>query len=242
MKQVFSILALLLLSACAKVEIDSGPTTDLELGASLPVSVSDSELLSQTHNSAWAEIPAYTVKLTLAPPVHPSVNLRYSPDTPPRSLQLRAASNGETLYLRLHWRDGSENLSTSRTEFADGVAVQFALGAGQTTSFMMGGPAQPVNIWYWKAGSNGAENLAAAGFGSTTPLDEQPVSASSHYANGHWTVVLSRALATPGEHQADLNSSVPIALALWQGETGQRDGLKHVTMGWIDLQPAAIEE
>ena len=38
------------------------------------------------------------------------------------------------------------------------------------------------------------------------------------------------------EHQVDLtDGQALLSVALWQGESGQRDGLKHVSMGWINL-------
>jgi DMSO reductase family type II enzyme heme b subunit len=153
-------------------------------------------------------------------------------------LNLRAASDGEKLYLRLRWSDTSQDIATSREQFSDGAAVQFALGGGPSTSYMMGATTTPVNIWYWKAGSDEAQNLAAGGFGSTTRLDKGQLSASSVYRDGgEWVVVFSRPLTQMGEHQIDLTQdSLSIALALWQGDAKQRDGLKHTSPGWITLQ------
>ena len=156
---------------------------------------------------------------------------------------IRAARDGENLYLRLRWPDASKNSSTGRTEFADGAAVQFALEGGDNTSFMMGAANGPVNIWYWKAGQEQAQNLAAGGFGSTTPLDSAGLISSSVYRDkGEWVVVFSRPLNTNGEHQVPLaDGRANMAFALWQGADRQRDGLKHVTMGWVSLKPAESE-
>ena len=101
----------------------------------------------------------------------------------------------------------------------------------------------PVNIWYWKAGLTQAQNLAAGGFGSTTTLDQAGLVSSSIYREqGEWVVVFSRPLIQPGEHQVQLDSgSASLALALWQGDQKQRDGLKHVTMGWVSLQTIQME-
>ena len=181
------------------------------------------------------------MELGMAPPVHPSINLRYDATAPAVPVFLRAAIDGSKLYLRMRWPDASENTSTSRSDFADGAAVQFALGDSATTSFMMGAPTGPVNIWYWKAGQEQAQNLAAGGFGSTTPLAAAGLSSSSVYRdNGEWVVVFSRPLEQAGEHQVQLGK-VPasMAFALWQGDQKQRDGLKHVSMGWVSLQTAA---
>ena len=183
------------------------------------------------------------MELGMAPPVHQSINLRYDATAAAIPVFLRAATDGSNLYLRMRWSDDSQNTATSRTDFADGAAVQFSLGdvaadGSPTTSFMMGAANGPVNIWYWKAGQEQAQNLAAKGFGSTTRLEPADLHASSVYrSNGEWVVVFSRPLAQSGEHQAALdNANAHMTFALWQGDQKQRDGLKHVSMGWVELQ------
>ena len=222
------------------IVIDNTPVETLQVGGSVLV-LKTATGVGDPDNAAWREAQEYRMELGLAPPVHPSINLRYDATTPPAPVFLRAATDGDRLYLRLRWPDTSQNVASNRTEFADGVAVQFALGDSATTSFMMGAATGPVNIWYWKAGQAQAQNLAAGGFGSTTPLDPAGLDASSQYRDsGEWVVVFSRPLDQAGEHQVPLqNITASIALALWQGEGRQRDGLKHVSMGWVSLVAAA---
>jgi DMSO reductase family type II enzyme heme b subunit len=51
--------------------------------------------------------------------------------------------------------------------------------------------------------------------------------------------VFSRPLKEEGDHQARLDGDTAnLAFALWQGDQKQRDGLKHVSMGWVSLQTA----
>jgi DMSO reductase family type II enzyme heme b subunit len=105
---------------------------------------------------------------------------------------------------------------------------------------MMGAPNGPVNIWYWKAGLTQPQNLAAGGFGGTTRVGQAGlVSRSSYREGGEWVVVFSRPLKEEGDHQARLDGDTAnLAFALWQGDQKQRDGLKHVSMGWVSLQTA----
>ena len=224
----------------AAVVIDNTPVEALAIGGSVRMLVTDQDL-QDPENSRWREAQEYSMELSMAPPVHPSINLRYDPTTPAVPVFLRAATDGQKLYLRLRWPDNSKNTATSRTGFADAAAVQFALGDAATTSFMMGAPDGTVNIWYWKAGQEQAQNLAAGGFGSTTRLEPAGlVSSSTFRDNGEWVVVFSRDLDETGEHLVRLGT-VPanLALALWQGDQRQRDGLKHVSMGWVTLEPAS---
>ena len=229
-------------AADVPVVIDDTPVKGLAIGGSL-LALRSTVALDDPENPAWREAQEYRMELGLAPPVHQSINLRHDPSLPALPVYLRAASDGQNLYLRMRWADSSENRSTGRTDFADAAAVQFDLqaatdGGASSTSFMMGGPGGPVNIWYWKAGQEQPQNLAAGGFGSTTRLDQGALTVSEAYREqGEWVVVFSRPLAQPGEHTIQLNKSpANVAFALWQGEQRQRDGLKHVSMGWVSLQ------
>jgi dimethylsulfide dehydrogenase subunit gamma len=218
--------------------IDDTPVHALEVGGTVIMSRQAGADFTAPDSVAWREAQEYSMELSLAPPVHQSVNLRYDPATAPVSVNLRAGSDGEKLYLRMRWSDTTQDVTTSRDQFSDGAAVQFALSGGPATSYMMGASATPVNIWYWKAGTEEAQNLAAGGFGSTTPLERGGLSARSVYRDGgEWAVVFSRPLAQDGEHQVDLEQeNLTIALALWQGEARQRDGLKHISPGWVTIQ------
>jgi DMSO reductase family type II enzyme heme b subunit len=223
----------------AAAVIDDTPVEPLEIGGSISLLQASGDL-RDPQAAGWREAQEYSMDLGMAPPVHQSINLRLDPSAATLPIYVRAASDGERLFLRLRWPDASENATSSRTDFADGVAVQFALGDPATTSFMMGAPNGPVNIWYWKAGQTEAQNLAAGGFGSTTPLDTAGLESSSLFReNGEWVVVLSRPLLQIGDHLVNLESgTASLAFALWQGDQRQRDGLKHVSMGWVSLEPA----
>ncbi|NCF20674.1 MAG: hypothetical protein GWP63_20780, partial [Haliea sp.] len=204
---ILIILALMLISACgspeetapeqaratdsapAPVVIDDTPVEALQIGGAIKT-LQTAVDLSDPENASWRDAQEYRMDLGLAPPVHPSINLRHDPTAPAIPVFLRAASDGTRLYLRLRWPDDSENNSSSRTDFADGAAVQFSLGDAATTSFMMGAPNGPVNIWYWKAGLTAPQNLAAGGFGGTTRVGQAGlVSRSSYREGGEWVVV-----------------------------------------------------
>lgn len=215
----------------------------LEINATIPVQAIASDIFLRSDNDptspTWRRLPRYRVTLQPAPPVHQSVALRSEETAAVRDLDLSAAEDGKRLYVLLSWRDDSRDDVNGYERFADAAAVQFALGGGESTSYMMGTAETPVNIWYWTAAGAGAQNLAAGGFGSTTVLPVQNVTAASHYDKdrSRWTVVLSRPLASEGEHDARLlgGSPVMLACALWEGAAAQRDGHKLTTPGWIRL-------
>lgn len=191
----------------------------------------------------WQRIPTYRTHVFPAPPVHQSVALRFDEGAKRgKHLNFQVARTDERLYVRLHWKDQTEDRTSEVDAFGDGVAVQFALN-GTDTSYMMGsGPEKPVNIWYWRADKRDVENLAAGGFGSTTLLPEQSVSGDGLYVSeqidldNEWQVVMSRPLEPASEHEVNFKEGiVPLSFAVWQGSDNERDGNKRVTHTWILL-------
>ena len=195
----------------------------------------------------WDRVPMYRTYLLPAPPVHPSVRLRFDEGASRgKHLYFQTARTSERFYMRLRWKDATEDRANKVDAFGDGVAVQYA-GNGPDTSYMMGsGVERPVNIWYWRADQPGVENLVAGGFGSTTTLDEQTVSGDARYVSerihqdSEWQVVMSRPLEPANEHEISFaNAEVPVSFAVWQGSDNERDGNKRVTHTWILLDTGA---
>ena len=196
----------------------------------------------------WNRVPAYGTLLLAAPPVHQSVKLRFDDGaTRGKYVYFQVARTDERMYVRLRWKDETEDRDSTVDGFRDGVAVQFALN-GDDTSYMMGsGPDNPVNIWYWRADQEKIENLAAGGYGSTTLLPDQSVTGDSRYVakripqDNTWQVVMSRPIKSEGEHDVNFErETVPMGFAVWQGNDEERDGNKRVTHTWINLEPGIV--
>jgi DMSO reductase family type II enzyme heme b subunit len=223
------------------------PPTPLTPGQPIPlrvVATSDANL-ANPNDPGWREITEYVAETAWAPPVHPSVNLRYDGAAPTEPFNFRVARDEERFYVRVRWSDASNNQINAFDRFADAAAVQFALDGGSATPYTMGEPSAPVNIWYWRAGEDTPQNLAAGGVGSTTRLKTVGVSAEAAYDDtngGEWTLVLSRTLSAGGEYQANflVTGDIRLTLAVWQGADGQRDGQKRTTIGWIVVDTGAV--
>ena len=192
----------------------------------------------------WDRVPTYRTHLLQAPPVHQSVTLRFDEGaTRGKHVKFQVARTDERLYIRLRWKDSTEDRSTTVDDFRDGVAVQYALKEVDTSYMMGSGPDNPVNIWYWRADQQNIENLAAGGFGSTTLLEQQTVSGAASYvkkritADNEWHVVMSRPLKAVDKFDVNFErkTPVPMAFAVWQGSEKERDGNKRVTHTWILL-------
>jgi hypothetical protein len=104
----------------------------------------------------------------------------------------------------------------------------------------------PVFVTGWGAGNivsdplrkSPAEDLFAQGFGTlrARARGEQMVDARGVYATGTYRVMFRRDLAGNGQRAVVLRpgTTVPIGFAVWNGDAGDRDGKKSVTI-WQDL-------
>lgn len=251
-----SAIAAVLLQAPGTSAAETDPTAmPVKPGETIPVTVIPHKVFLRVPNDPqeilWERVPEYQVELVPAPFVHPSTELRRANAGAPIPLFFSVASDRERLYVKLRWLDSTPDKETLSDQTRDGAAVQFALNPEVRTSHMMGTPNLPVNIWYWRSDSDQAENLGAGGFGSSTELEVQPVSAQSQYRtarlsrDNQWILVMSRPLQALGEHTVQFKPDVvqPLAFAVWEGSAGQRDGLKRTTPGWIniDLSPLLKE-
>jgi hypothetical protein len=74
-------------------------------------------------------------------------------------------------------------------------------------------------------------DLVAVGFGTLSPSSAQNVQGRSEWSDGRWEVVFSRGLSDASIDQIDLGQapSVDMAIAVWDGSRGERDGRKSVS-------------
>lgn len=100
----------------------------------------------------------------------------------------------------------------------------------------------PTYLTGWGAGNlfsapsrlTPVENLNAIGLGTLTsqPPEYQTVKGHGIWTDGRWRVVMVRSLQTANERDAQFTAgaSVPVALGIWDGAQGDRDGRKAVTV------------
>lgn len=80
-------------------------------------------------------------------------------------------------------------------------------------------------------------DLLANGFGTLTYDPHQDVSGLGEYKDGVWRVILLRSLATTDEGNAQFKKGGKsfAAFAIWDGDSEERNGMKSVTMNWVEL-------
>lgn len=88
------------------------------------------------------------------------------------------------------------------------------------------------NIVSQRRRASPVENLAARGFGTLTPTDDQPVEGKGVWKKGRWHAVMRRAMA--GTPAFLPGSRLVFAAAVWDGGAGERNGMKSVCL-WRTL-------
>ena len=102
------------------------------------------EVPVEPQSSTWDEAPSSTVKLNEQQMAVPfgggSVD----------QVQVRALTNESHVAFRMEWDDPTRDANIGSPEnYSDAAAVMF--GTGELPPIMMGGVGDPVNIWYWRA-------------------------------------------------------------------------------------------
>ncbi len=134
----------------------------------------------------------------------------------------------------------------TRATYPDGIEVMFPLrygGGPALPHFVYGSAGQPVDLWRWQADRAGDPTaVELRGRGAAQPpephdAESQRASANATWADGQWTVVIRRPLATEDgarEVQLEPGRIVPIAFHVWEGANGET-GLKMAVSSWYFL-------
>ncbi|WP_458207804.1 ethylbenzene dehydrogenase-related protein [Haladaptatus sp. NG-SE-30] len=219
---VVSVLAicLVLVSATVPTLIQGRPANQI------PVEKVQGDSLSNPTADNWDEVPQVTVPLSNAPSSVPNAN-----DTSVDEMQVQAARTDAKLYLRLTWKDGTNDSDTlGPRRFADAAAVQFPVNTSERPAISMGSTRNQVNVWYWGA-NVGTQELFAGGPSTTTSFDNTSVETAKTYQNGSWTLVLERDLRTNQVNRTEFTTreNVDVAFGVWNGSNMERSGRKGVS-------------
>jgi hypothetical protein len=200
------------------------------------------DALLDPDSAAWGKAAPTRIALNRTPRVYqtePAV------DRPVPALEVRAAHSGDMLVFRLQWSDATKN-APAAPERKDGEGGDptklYKRPTGATNAFpdaaavmvpekwtgpafpalLMGDKSTPVRLYYWNA-SHGAEELKASGRATPETVGRSLAHRARHAA-GKWTLTLDTPEAPDG---------YPLAFAVWDGQLGDRDGLKFFSIWYV---------
>ena len=200
------------------------------------------EALLDPADAAWDKAAPTRVLLNRTPRIYqtePAV------DRPVPSLEVRVARSGDKTVFRLQWSDATSNAPAApEKKVAEGgdPAKLYKRPTRETNAFpdaaavmvpekwtgpafpalLMGDRSTPVRLYYWNA-SRGAEELKASGR-ATPEASGRTLTHRARYADGKWTLTLE----TP-----EMPDGYPLAFAVWDGQFGDRDGLKFFSIWYV---------
>ncbi len=92
-------------------------------------------------------------------------------------------------------------------------------------------PARAVgNVFAQADRTTPVDNLLAGSFGTLTQAPDQIVKGVGEWHDGRWRVLYARDLAVDGDYtQFAEDDSTDVAFAVWDGSSGERDGMKSVS-------------
>ena len=213
-----------------------------------PLVQADLELLLDPEGRPWKGVRPVSVPLLGTPlGMQPTEAVRVSWSAKKigavERVAVAAAHQGEFLAFRLEWRDATESrVVGDTTSFPDAAAI--LLPSTPTSSAVtMGAPGAAVNAWYWRADEEHGRHVVAEGIGTSRTLDLALVRGRGVWKEGRWRVVVARALrVATGEPVAQLRPGerTGFAVAVWEGSSGERAGLKAFSGDWRELRLAGL--
>jgi len=105
-------------------------------------------------------------------------------------------------------------------------------------------PARAVgNVGAEASRQTAVDNLLAGSFGTLTQAPDQVVQGAGDWRDGTWRVLFARDLTVDGDYsQFAEDDSTNVAFAVWDGASGERDGMKSVSQFLtLEVSPEVAE-
>lgn len=206
------------------------------------------EQLLNAEDGVWQQASATTIALQGTPSaMQPTAAIRNTWENKKigavSKADLRALHNGETLAFHLSWADPNHNTSHGdNSVWPDAAAV--ALPLHEDAPLMtMGAPEMPIAIWYWRADDKGTGyQVTGQGPGTSQIVDKSGVRTSASWKDGRWTIIIARNLKSidsPNIIQLQPGQNSRFGIAIWEGGSKERGGLKAYSGDWQPLEIAS---
>ncbi len=164
------------------------------------------------------------------------------------ALYVRSIYNDTEIALLIEWDDNSQSNPGTNKEgdviYPDALAVQLPVKIPESPSsprpfFIMGDSASPVNLWYWKSGSNMLKEVNAWGIKKKKDQSRksEDIKGKVTYEQGQYKLLIKRNLTTSDKRndiQIEVNKFIPLSLFVWDGHNGETES-KMAVSSWYYL-------
>lgn len=216
------------------------PAANLRIGVTESNDAASSLLDSAA--GAWTGTPATAILLNRTPRIYQTEPAQAVPIP---HCEVRALRSDGKLLLRLEWNDKTMNAPQSpppaggeggepkqlykrptgeTSQFADAAAVMLPdqWTGPNFPSLLMGEKHSPARLYYWNA-SRGAQELQASGRATPQPTGRE-FACQARHGGEKWALTMEL---------PDQPEGYPVAFAIWDGQHGDRDGLKFFSLWYV---------
>lgn len=201
------------------------------------------ELLDCKGNQ-WTDAEKMTMELTATPLANqPSPYIKATYDEKKigliKQLKVQSFHNAKQIFFYFEWESPNPNYEIGNIgTFPDAVGILLPFKDHEKTPIKeMGTKEFPTNGWYWRPDfEEKPMNQVAHGLATSLYTDMSSLFSDSKWEDGKWKVVMGRNLKV-SEEAVNLKPGMKtmIGFAAWEGQNGERGGVKAFSKEWCEL-------
>jgi DMSO reductase family type II enzyme heme b subunit len=206
----------------------------------------DKELLDST-SAFWKNSDKVRVETTATPLANqPSPYIKGVYDEGKigavKALSLSTVHNNESIFFYFEWVSQKPNREIEDINvFPDGLGILFPFKSIEKTQIKeMGSQDYPTNAWFWRPDfDEKPKNQVAHGLSTSLYTKKSSIRSHSSWDKDKWCLVMARPLTVggPDEEAVQLKPESPVGIgfAVWEGNNGERGGVKAFSKEWREL-------
>ena len=151
------------------------------------------------------------------------------------NVRVRGYYDNDRVAIMLEWVDKKPNTGDDDMP-PDGIRIQFPeklTGGTEKPYFFMGDKRHPVNLWWWNAATNTAEEYTAKGKDKLERQQSQDIKSNGLYKEGLYRVVFTRKLKTDDKKDIVFEPGrfIPFSVAAFDGRQ-EEEGIRCALSAW----------
>ncbi len=150
------------------------------------------------------------------------------------NVRIRGYYDNEKIAVLLEWVDKKPDNGDDTPP--DGIRIQFPeklTSGAEKPYFFMGDKRHPVNLWWWNAATNAAQEYTAKGVKKLEKQDSQDVRSTGSYNEGLYRVLFIRKLESGDKKDITFEPGrfIPFSVAVFDGRQ-QEEGVRCAVSAW----------